>query len=102
MQTHARKKLEIVVEAPVLRRVEAMLQDAGVTGYSVFAGLEGAGETGGWRREGLTGADEKRLVFAVTSPEKAERALERLSEFFADYPGIVCVSDVQVIRGERF
>lgn len=102
MRTVTRKKLEIVVEAPVLRRVETMLIEEGVRGYSVFAGLEGAGEGGGWRREGFTDAEVKRLVWAIASQEAADRVLERLAVFFADYPGVVCVSDVEVLRAERF
>ncbi len=102
MNTTARTKLEIVVEAPVLRRVEELLAEAGVRGFSVFAGLEGAGDGGGWRREGLSGAQDKRLIWTIMSADTAERVLERLAEFFQDYPGVVCVSDVRVLRGERF
>jgi hypothetical protein len=36
MQTDSRKKLEIIVEAPTLRRVEAFLGGGGVRGWTVL------------------------------------------------------------------
>ena len=102
METSRRKKLEVVVEAPVLRRVEALLTEAGVRGWTVLPGIEGAGSGGEWRSGDFTPGQEKRLLMSVVSEEVARRVLERLSAFFDDYPGIVCVSDVEVIRGGRF
>ncbi|MFN3515024.1 MAG: P-II family nitrogen regulator [Phenylobacterium sp.] len=102
MQTARRKKLEIVVEALVLRRVEEMLGEAGVRGWTVLPSLEGAGTGGGWSSGDFAPGQEKRLIFAVVSDETAQKALERLAAFFADYPGVVCVSEVEVLRGERF
>lgn len=102
MQTTRRKKLEIIVEAPVLRRVEGILAEAGVRGWTVLPSLEGHGAGGDWSSGDFTPGQEKRLVLAVASAETADRALERLAAFFNDYPGIVVVSDVEVVRGERF
>ena len=100
MPTVPCKKLEIVVEAPVLRRLEAILAEEGVRGWSVFRSVEGAGSHGEWRSD--FAATERRLVWAVTSAETAERVLDRLLPFLDDYPGVVCVSDVGVLRPERF
>jgi PII-like signaling protein len=101
MPTVTRKKLEIIVETPVVRRLEAILTEEGVRGWSVFRSVEGSGTGGEWRGD-FTSALEKRLVFAVTNAETAERVLVRLLPFLEDYPGVVCVSDVQVLRPERF
>jgi hypothetical protein len=102
MQTVRRRKLEIIVEAPVLSRVEAILKAEGVRGWSVFAGLEGQGATGDWHAEGLSGAEDKRLIFALTSTKVVDRVLTSLAAFFEDYPGVVCVSDVDVMRPDKF
>ncbi len=101
MPTVARKKLEIVVEAPVLRRLEAILSEEGVRGWSVFRSTEGAGSHGEWRSD-FPAVQEKRLVWAVTSADTAERVLQRILPFLEDYPGVVCVSDVGVLRPDRF
>jgi nitrogen regulatory protein PII len=102
MQTTARKKLEIIVEAPVLRRVETFLEEAGVRGWTVLPSLKGHGSGGDWSAGDFTPGQEKRLIIAVAAADVAERVLERLGRFFADYPGIVVVTDVQVLRAERF
>ena len=101
MPTVTRKKLEIIIEAPVLRRLEAIMTEEGVRGWSVFSSIEGAGASGEWRGD-FTAATQKRLVIAVTNEAAAERVLQRLLPFLEDYPGVVCVSDVQVLRPERF
>ena len=49
MQTHHRKKLEILIEEPLLRRAEEVLAELGVAVFSVFDGREGAGLHGGGR-----------------------------------------------------
>lgn len=102
MQLTRRKKLEIIVEAPVLRRVEGFLSEAGVRGWTVLPSLAGAGDSGEWRSGDFTPGQEKRLILALVSGEVAEKVLERLADFFADYPGVVAVSDVEVLRGEKF
>lgn len=102
VETHKRKKIEIVIEAALLRRVTERLERRGVAAYTVVQGLEGRGTAGAWNEDQLTGAFQKLIVIAITREEKVAGVLEDLSAFFASYPGIVCVSDVEVIRGERF
>lgn len=102
MHTTPRKKLEIIVEAPVLRRVEAFLEEAGVRGWTVLPSVKGHGAGGDWTSGDFTPGQEKRLIFAIATSEVADRALERLGRFFEDYPGIVVVADVEVLRADRF
>ena len=86
----------------MLRRVEAFLAEAGVRGWTVVPSVEGAGAHGEWRSGDFTPGQEKRLLWAIVSDDVAERALARLAIFFEDYPGVVCTSDVEVLRAERF
>ncbi len=102
MQTTGRKKLEIIIEATVLRRVEQFLDEAGVRGWTVLPSVEGHGSGGDWTSGDFTPGQERRMIVAIAADDVARRALERLSAFFADYPGIVFISDVEVMRGERF
>jgi|GEM_PF-1029314 len=96
-----RTKLEIFVEAHALPEVEQMLGDAGFKGCSVFAGVEGAGAHGPWRQ---TGVDEAgiRLIVAIGSDASAQTALTWLEVYFQSYPGVVALSEVSVLRAERF
>lgn len=102
MELTRRTRLEVIVEAPLVRRVEAVLAEAGVKGWSVFDGASGSGRHGEWRSEGLHPADRKSLVIALTSRERAEAVLERLRALFTDYPGVAALSEVEVMRAERF
>lgn len=102
MLTHTRKKLEILVEAPILKTVEGILDAAGVHVYSVFDGREGRGLSGRWTDQSVADALDQRLVWCVTSQEAATKVIERLAQLFERYPGVVVASDVEVLRAERF
>lgn len=101
MQLVERKKLEIFVEGHALARIENMLGVAGFKGWSVFEGVEGAGAHGGWRQTGI-GESAAFLVIAIGAQAASEKALEWLADYFKTYPGVVAVSDVSVMRVERF
>jgi hypothetical protein len=102
MHLEIRRKLDIIVEAHAVAMVEEMLGSAGVKGWSVFVGAEGAGAGGVWRQTGIGAAGEMRLLIAIVNQDACDQALTWLNTFFQDYPGIVAVSDVGVLRGERF
>lgn len=101
MELVARKKLEIFVEGHALGWLEATLGEAGFKGWSVFAGVQGAGAHGSWRQTGI-GETEALLVIAIGHPEAADTVLAALKVYFDTYPGVVAVSDVGVMRGEMF
>lgn len=102
MELVTRKKLEIFVEAHALPRVEAMLHDVGVKGWSVFNGVEGAGAAGSWRQSAVEGGGDMHLIITIASQSACDKALEWLKSYFGTYRGVVAVSDVQVLRPERF
>lgn len=101
MDLTPRKKLDIFIENHALQHVEAMLGEAGFKGWSVFTGMEGAGAHGAWRQTGVADA-EACLVIAIGGDKAAGAALDWLSDYFQTYPGVVSVSDVSVMRGDRF
>lgn len=102
MQTHSRKRLEIWIEAPLLKRAEDILEKAGVSVFAVFDGREGKGLSGAWSDAGLKDVHDMRLIAAIMSDEAAEAVCLEMAALFARYPGIVVLSDVQVMRAERF
>jgi PII-like signaling protein len=102
MQLVTRKKLEIFIEAHALARVETMLKDVGAKGWSVFNGVEGSGAGGAWRQSPVEGGGDMHLVVTVVSEAACDRALEWLKDYFSTYRGVVAVSDVEVLRPDRF
>ncbi|MEY2758850.1 MAG: hypothetical protein RIR33_2628 [Pseudomonadota bacterium] len=101
MDLTARKKLDIFIETHALMRLETMLGEAGFKGWSVFNGVEGAGLHGAWRQTGVV-ENDARLVVAIGTEAACDTALKWLADYFRSYPGVVAVTDVGVMRGDRF
>ena len=102
MQLVQRKRMEIFVEAHALKRVEATLSEVGVKGWSVFNGVEGAGAGGTWQRSPVEGGGDMHMIVAITNEAACDRALDWLKQYFSTYRGVVAVSDVSVLRPDRF
>ena len=103
MEMHAKKRIEIVVEAPLLSRLLALMDDNNVSGYTVLPALAGRGHHGSWSREGLaTDAGRMVVVVAIVDADAVSNLLDAVYPLISRHIAIVTVSDVQVIRGERF
>jgi nitrogen regulatory protein PII len=101
--TYLKKRIDIIVEAPVLNRLLDKLDKVAVTGYTVLPALAGRGSEGSWRGENLVGdAGHMVVVMCVTSADKVDQVLEAAYSILSRQIGIVTVSDVQVIRSEHF
>ncbi len=103
MQTHRRKRLEIVVEK---RRAAAVLElldrDPEVTGWTMLPCLGGRGHTGTRLPEGATDALDTVMILVVTSETVAQRTMAAVLELLAEHVGIVLASDVEVARPAHF
>lgn len=103
MKTYPKKRIDIMVERPLLERVLALLDQQGVGGYTVLPAMAGRGRDGSWHRDGLVGrAGSVVLVFCILDESRIEHLLQPLFALVERQIGIVTVSDVQVIRPEHF
>ncbi|WP_181705541.1 P-II family nitrogen regulator [Chthonobacter rhizosphaerae] len=103
MQMHPKKRIEIIVEAPVLHRLTDLLDRLDATGYTVVPVLGGRGRGGSWTREGLaTDAGRMVMVVVVTGEERLDAILQPVFSLVTRQIGIVTVSDVMVMRAEHF
>ncbi|WP_420861568.1 P-II family nitrogen regulator [Algirhabdus cladophorae] len=103
MQTHAAKRVSIIIEAPMERRLSKALQDADVTGYTVFPVLGGSGRSGQWSREGQVGrASGMVQVVCIIRPERLDALLEAAFSVVEQHIGVVSITDCEVLRAERF
>ncbi len=101
--TYSRKKVEVLVDTPLLRRIQQLAADAGASGYTLQRTVGGEGGQGRWRAEEVTGGAGSKLLFAtIVDEEEAERFLTALEPLLTEYGLLVTVSSVEVIRGERF
>jgi PII-like signaling protein len=103
MKTFPKKRIDIMVEAPILPRVLALLDAQGATGYTVLPVLAGRGQDCAWHRDGVIGRAGSVLnVFCILDESRVDAVLEPLFKLITRQIGIVTVSDVQVIRPDHF
>lgn len=102
MQTHHAKRVEIIIEAPMETRLTATLEKAGVTGFTVLPVLGGSGRSGRWTREGQVGRAGMVAVVCLIRPERLDALLDAAFAVVERHIGVVSVTDVEVMRAERF
>lgn len=102
MDTHQAKRVEIIIEAPMERRLREALESAGVTGYTVLPVLGGSGRSGAWTREGQVGRSGMIAVTCIIRPERLDDLLDAAFAVVERHIGVVSVVDCQVLRAERF
>ncbi len=102
MDTVIRKRIEILTDAPLVPRISAACEAAGISGHTVIPSLSGRGRAGHWSEDRLSGAQSKVIVLAIASAERADALLDALAPVLDSHGLLVMVGDVAVIRGERF
>jgi hypothetical protein len=103
MRMHEARRVEIIIEAVMERRLTALLIEAGVTGYTVLPVGGGSGRSGVWSREGQVGrAGGMVAVVCLIRPERLDGLLDTVFPVLDRHIGVVSVTEAQVIRSERF
>lgn len=94
------KLLTVTCEILAQKNVKAILTKHKVTGYTTYD-ASGSGEKG-QRGQGLQ--DEKNIkIEAIMTKNTLEGVVEEIARtLFSDFTIIVYVSDIQVIRAEKF
>ena len=101
--TVQRKRLHVLVDAPLMRRIRDVAEAAGISGYTLMPTIGGGGDQGRWQAEDVTGGAGNKVLFTtVTDDEGTERLLAELEPMLDEYGLMVTVTDVEVIRGDRF
>jgi hypothetical protein len=102
IETFTRKRVEILIDTPLAPRLIKAAADAGIAGYTLIPVQSGAGRGGAWRDDAVSGAQAKTIFLTIASEEKAGRFVDVLAPHLEDYGMLLTLSDVQVVRGERF
>ena len=103
MEMHAAKRVEIIIEAMMERRLTTALTNAGVTGYTVLPVSGGSGRSGQWTREGqVSRAGGMVAVICLVRPERLDPLLEAAFAVVERHIGVVSIADAHVLRAERF
>ncbi|MEM6896535.1 MAG: transcriptional regulator [Pseudomonadota bacterium] len=102
MQTHPAKRVEITIEAPMERRLRAALEEAEITGYTIMPVLGGSGRSGSWSREGQIGRSGMVQFVCIIREERLDTLLDAAFKVVETHIGVVCITDAEVLRAERF
>jgi hypothetical protein len=102
IQTVSRKRIEILVDTPLVPRVVAQLKAVDISGWSVIHVDSGGGRAGEWQHDDVTGASAKTIVLAIASEAKTSGLIEAIAPLLDSYGMLLTIGDVQVVRGERF
>ena len=103
MQTHDAKRVEIIIEAPLQRRLTDAIAEAGITGFTILPVRGGSGRSGQWTREGqVSVAGGMVAVVCIVRPDRVDGLLDAAFKVVERHIGVVSVTDCKVLRAERF
>ena len=100
--TFTRKRVDILVDAPLCEWVVEQAAAAGIVHHSVLPVQSGLGRGGPWRDDDGYASVAKRMFVALTNADKVDALLDRLAPDIERFGLVVAIQDVQVVRGERF
>jgi PII-like signaling protein len=102
VETFTRKRVEILIDTPLAPRLIQAASDAGIAGYTLIPVESGAGRSGAWRGDHVTGAQTKMIFLTIAAEENAAKFVDMLAPNLESYGMLLTMSDVQVVRPERF
>ena len=101
IETVVRKRIEILADTALVKRVTDSIDRAGITGWTITPVQSGKGRDGRWREERVMGTD-KVIVLTIAPDDKAQALAEDITPILTSHGLLLSMWDVEVIRGERF
>ena len=97
------RKIEIIIQGDRLKTLETLLNELGVTGYTIVRDVSGKGHHGvhGGRLI-FNERDSYAMLVTVTSPDKFEALAQCIQPLLEDSSGVLFMSDVNVLRMNYF
>lgn len=92
------RRVEILVDAPLVRRICSAADTIGVTNYTLLPTVGGRGAHGVWRQDEISGATAKLVFLTITSVEKADALIAALAPLLDSHDLLLTVDDVSVVR----
>lgn len=100
---HAKKRLELIIEKPAMKRACRVLEDLGVKGYTILPAVGGYGGSNSWQRGTDLSASRDMVTFiSILDESLMPICVEKLENLLGSHIGVLSFSDVMVMRGERF
>lgn len=102
IQGAERIRIEVLVDAPLVPELVALLEKHGIGGHTVMPTLSGHGASGSWSDDLITSAEHKVRLLSVAEPARAEGFVDDLRPLLDSYGLLVMISSVTVLRPEKF
>ena len=100
---HNKHRFELVIERMAYKRACRILEDAGVSGYTVVPGLAGYGNGNKWQRDmDISGSNDMVVIISITDDETLTVIREKMANLLSSHIGVVSISAVTVLRPEKF
>ncbi len=100
---HSKKRIELIIEKMAYKRACRVLENSGLTGYTVLPALAGYGGTTAWRRDSdISSSRDMVVIISIGDPSLVETAISEIERLLSAHVGVVTVGDVSVIRDENF
>lgn len=102
METHRKRKVEIVVDAAHVESVIAIVEKHGAKGYTVIDEIHGKGHRGLRAGHDIFAKGRNALVIVIASPAIGDAILADAVALLRTRAGIAYASDVDVAREDYF
>jgi len=97
-----KKRLDIMVEAPMMRTITDTLDRARVPGYSVLPIIEGRGIDNSWNSQGqITDTTNMIALLCIVDESQAEEVVDVVFSAIQNRIGFLTVSDVYLVGPDR-
>lgn len=102
VETVTRKRIEILVDTPLVPRLIKHAREVDISGWSLIHVDAGGGRDGAWQHDDVTEAAAKTIILIIASEAKAAALVDALAPLLDSYGLLLTVGDIQVVRGDRF
>ena len=100
---HTKFRIELIIERMAYKRACRVLEASGMTGYTVMPALAGFGGGNRWQRDNDISASKNMVVIvSIGDEERVKASLQEIENLLGAHIGVVNVSEVQVLRDDRF
>ena len=102
IETVTRKRIEVLVDTPLVPRIIRYVKEADISGWSVLHVDRGGGRDAEWQHDEVTGASAKAIVLVIAGDAKARALIEALAPILDSHRLLLTIGDVEVVRGDRY
>ena len=102
-ELHEKLRLELIIESPALRRAEDILEEGGVSGWTVIPAKSGYDGRQRWSRgTDISMATDMVVLICVGDSELILPTLSKLHTLLKRHIGVLDITMVKVLRNAEF